>query len=148
MVFGNRHFRRDQNARGDHQSSDDFDEDNTNTLHATSELSNQQSELARFLLIGDDASHNGDNNNTERLGTSRAFVYAMTMEPIELRSEKAIMLSEAFAIFGALYLGGSWVIYEWGSGQTEHVIVSRVFEAMMAISLSVNILLAMIGSLL
>jgi hypothetical protein len=86
----------------------------------------------------------------KNLSTTKSGFYAMALEPFEIRSERIIMLAEAYAIFGALFLGGTWVIYEWGSeggyGGSDNVVVNRVFEAVMALAISSNIYLAMTGS--
>ncbi len=71
------------------------------------------------------------------------------------------MVYETYAIFAALFLGGTWVLYEWGStlaygggrgGQEEIDAISRimstVFEPVMAIALGFNIQLAFFGSMM
>ncbi|KAL7546377.1 hypothetical protein ACHAWF_009715 [Thalassiosira exigua] len=74
---------------------------------------------------------------------------------MEVRNERIIMMFESFAIFGALFLGGTWIVYEFGSrnaygynidGGSEPSWVSRWFEFVMAIAIASNIMLAIVAS--
>eukprot|EP00571_Detonula_confervacea_P008913 CAMPEP_0172327030 /NCGR_PEP_ID=MMETSP1058-20130122/58385_1 /TAXON_ID=83371 /ORGANISM="Detonula confervacea, Strain CCMP 353" /LENGTH=70 /DNA_ID=CAMNT_0013043961 /DNA_START=33 /DNA_END=242 /DNA_ORIENTATION=- len=49
------------------------------------------------------------------MGSVRSWFYPLALEPMEVRRERIIMLAEAYAIFGALFLNGTWVLHEWGS---------------------------------
>lgn len=61
----------------------------------------------------------GNNEDMRSMRTSLAWFYSLALEPMSVRSERIIMLSEAYAIFGALFLAGTWVLYEWGSNWGE-----------------------------
>lgn len=152
-------------------------------------LSDSNSELAHFLLAsneneGDDDYGLFDNllfnnslvksfrNMATRLttgedevcevgsmGTNKAWFYSLALEPMEVRRERIIMLAEAYAIFGALFLSGTWVLYEWGSSygyggcmyeETSycHPAVDRAFEAVMTMAITANIFQAMFASFL
>ncbi|KAL7540340.1 hypothetical protein ACHAWF_006653 [Thalassiosira exigua] len=74
---------------------------------------------------------------------------------MEIRNERIVMMFESFAIFGALFLGGTWVVYEFGSRKAygynaddgaEPSWVSRWFEFVMAMAIASNILLALVAS--
>lgn len=62
------------------------------------------------------------------------------------------MIAEAQAIFGALFLTGSFVVYEWGSslayGGSKSDVVDRIFECVMTIGITANLLLALVASFL
>jgi len=97
-------------------------------------------------------------NEVRSMGTSKAWFYSLALEPMEVRRDRIIMLAEAYAIFGALFLGGTWVLYEWGSSFGYggcfaddagcHPAVDRAFEAAMALSIIANIFQAMFASFL
>ena len=57
------------------------------------------------------------------------------------------MLFELYAIFGALFMQGVWIIYEWGNDNyTEgNPNVDRAFYFIMAIALVSNVFLALYG---
>ena len=93
-------------------------------------LSDPDSELARFLLTdrGDNmdwrsmrrienraAIFGKESSMVKGMKSNLAWFYSMSLEPLDVRKERIIMLSEAYAIFGALFLSGTWVLYEWGS---------------------------------
>lgn len=141
-------------------------------------LSDAESELARFLFIGadrgsgqnengsspwfmsfrrysnqDDARY-GDKDDMPAIGKMRTYFYALALEPVEVRNERLIMMFEAISIFGALFMGAVWIIYEWGSagvgeggedGGEGFVIFERIFECIMAVALAGNIFLALFG---
>ena len=108
------------------------------------DLSDPKSELARFLLL--------DGTDKSSMGSQHVWFYEMALQPLEERRERIIMIAEAQAIFGALFLTGSFVVYEWGSslayGGSKSVVVDRIFECVMAIGITANILLALVASFL
>ena len=57
---------------------------------------------ARFRRSADDGDDNGDGDGDtqqmKRLGKHNSHAYALALEPIEVRSEKIIMLAEAYAM--------------------------------------------------
>mmetsp|Transcript_20613 Transcript_20613/g.37552 ORF Transcript_20613/g.37552 Transcript_20613/m.37552 type:complete len:324 (+) Transcript_20613:79-1050(+) len=84
---------------------------------------------------------------------SSTSFYALALEPMDIRNERIIMLFEAYAIFGALFMGAIWMLYEFGSpngygGEGGHPMVHRAFGCVMAVALGVNGLLALFGALL
>ena len=98
-------------------------------------------------------------NEARPLGTNKVWFYSLALEPMEVRSERIIMLAEAYAIFGALFLSGTWVLYEWGSGygyggcryeETSYCspAVDRAFEVVMAMAITANLFQAMFSSML
>ncbi|KAL9190537.1 hypothetical protein ACHAXT_000243 [Thalassiosira profunda] len=87
------------------------------------------------------------------MSTWEAGFLSLTLEPLKVRNERIIQLFEAYAIFGALFTQGIWIIYEWGSwksfgGDGSNYVVERVFECVMAIALGCNVLLALWGAML
>ena len=155
-------------------------------------LSDDSSELARFLRVGDgDDDDGGDNSgapsswwsrlrrrDATSLGSWEAGFLALALEPLKVRNERTVMLFEAHAIFGALFVQGTWIIYgeqimyilwalkayssssshtillsEWGSwksfgGDGSNHVVERIFECIMAIALGGNLLLALWSAIL
>lgn len=87
----------------------------------------------------------------ESMESITAFYYGLALAPMENRSTRIIMLGEMFAIFGALFLAGTWIIWEWGSSKSyggggTNEIFDRVFNAIMASAITCNIMLALFGS--
>ncbi|KAL7542629.1 hypothetical protein ACHAXR_011941 [Thalassiosira sp. AJA248-18] len=133
-------------------------------------LSDETSDLARFLLMGKEsdglfarfrravAAGVGDDNGDAvmtSMGTFNGDAYCLALEPMEVRSEKIVQLAEAYAIFGGLFLGGTWVLYEWGSplsfggeSTADTEVHDRLFAAVMAIAICCNIFLALWSSVL
>mmetsp|Transcript_9181 Transcript_9181/g.19827 ORF Transcript_9181/g.19827 Transcript_9181/m.19827 type:complete len:438 (-) Transcript_9181:181-1494(-) len=94
---------------------------------------------------------NDDEDEMPSMSDARAVCYAMALEPMEIRNERVIQLFEAYAIFGALFMNAVWILYEWGSykahgGDGSNVIVERIFECVMALALSCNMFLALLGA--
>ena len=92
-------------------------------------LSDENSELSKFLFA---------NGEMKRLNMMQSATYSLSLEPLAIRSEKAIQSAEAITIFGALFLGGTWILYEWGSnksygGDDTNVVINRLFAAVMAV---------------
>ncbi|KAL7540282.1 hypothetical protein ACHAXR_009998 [Thalassiosira sp. AJA248-18] len=119
-------------------------------------LSDVNSELARFLFVGRDCTQEENNSDNEveelpSMGTFNVLWFTLALEPIKNRNERIIMIFEAFAIFGTLFMNGVWILYEWGSrkgygGDDTNIIVDRVFECVMANALGGNVLLAFFGA--
>ncbi|ACI65032.1 predicted protein [Thalassiosira pseudonana CCMP1335] len=97
--------------------------DRPRTLSA---LADPKSELARFLLIQDNktiqnitneegSADDGTTTSHASIHSRKSSFYSLALEPMEVRRERIVMMSEAYAIFGALFLSGTWVLYEWGS---------------------------------
>ena len=87
----------------------------------------------------------------ESMESITASYYSLALAPMENRSARIIMLGEMFAVFGALFLAGTWIIWEWGSAKTyggegTNEIYNRVFNAIMASAITCNIMLALFGS--
>mmetsp|Transcript_5317 Transcript_5317/g.12065 ORF Transcript_5317/g.12065 Transcript_5317/m.12065 type:complete len:409 (-) Transcript_5317:320-1546(-) len=141
----------------------------TTVLDALSDEDSEYSELARFLLVGKrhdagwfecfrrsgDDGDDSTNGKIRSMGKCNSDAYSLALEPIEIRSERIIMLAEAYAIFGGLFLGGTWILYEWGSpiahggaGTAEEEVYDRIFLAVMAITICCNIFLALWSSIL
>lgn len=135
------------------------------------ELSDKNSALAKFLFIGTDGweasqrddTSDGDNdesktnNNNEdempSVGRNDTGFIALTLEPMHIRNARIIQIFEAYTIFGALFMNCVWILYEWGNskgyGTVESDgddIVQRIFECVMAVSLSCIIFLTLFGS--
>ena len=134
-------------------------------------LSDPKSELARFLLTDQNEQDlqlvdratgtvfDRESSMVRGMRSNRVWFYSMSLEPMEVRKERIIMLSEAYAIFGALFLSGTWVLYEWGSSlgyggcsfQDSFVChngLDRAFEAIMTMAITSNLFMAMFASFL
>mmetsp|Transcript_19309 Transcript_19309/g.41922 ORF Transcript_19309/g.41922 Transcript_19309/m.41922 type:complete len:409 (-) Transcript_19309:184-1410(-) len=128
-------------------------------------LSDKDSKLARFLFVGKNGwesrhdtaqndgvcNNNSDDETMSSMGDSHAFFLALALEPTDIRNERIIQLFQAYAIFGALFMNGVWILYEWGSwkgygGDDTNLNAARVFEFVMAIALCSNIFLALYGA--
>lgn len=131
-------------------------------------LTDNDSVLARFLLRGGrggDGSnwltgscHGGDDDDGNggdmpgRMGGTEATFCALALEPMDARNERVIRAFEAYAIFGSLFLGAVWIIYEWGSPRGDfgnediNSAVARAFECLMAVALGCNVMLALCGA--
>jgi hypothetical protein len=99
---------------------------------------------------GNGLEHSGE-EEPESMESINAFYYSLALAPMENRSARIIMLGEMFAVFGALFLAGTWIIWEWGShktygGEGTNEIYNRVFNAIMASAITCNIMLALFGS--
>lgn len=105
-------------------------------------LAEPNSELSRFLLGGD-----GD-GTSKSMSTNRAWYYSLALEPMEIRKERIIMLAEAYAIFGALFLNGTWFVYEFGGDSSGNEVVDRLFALSMALAMVSNTFMAMFSSFL
>ena len=83
------------------------------------------------------------------LGLNRTFFYSLAIEPLQVRRERIIMLVEAYSIFGALFLNGTWFIWEYGSSRTfDNAVVEKIFEISCALDMIANILLTMFSGFL
>ena len=137
-------------------------------------LSDTNSELARFLFMQQSipvdkkntmwkslrtlenfAVRNEDNGDMQSMRTSLAWFYSLALEPMSVRSERIIMLSEAYAIFGALFLAGTWVLYEWGSdwgvgckNMECPKQLDDAFQVVMTLDIIANLFMAMFASFL
>lgn len=101
----------------------------------------------------------GEDEEVKSMRTNKAWFYSLALEPMDVRRDRIIMLAEAYAIFGALFLSGTWVLYEWGSSlgyggcrydsaEFCNANIDRAFEAVMALSMTANIFQAMFASFL
>mmetsp|Transcript_22437 Transcript_22437/g.51486 ORF Transcript_22437/g.51486 Transcript_22437/m.51486 type:complete len:414 (+) Transcript_22437:31-1272(+) len=126
-------------------------------------LNDQGSILSKFLLATDEKGcddRDGKPSCWSRLKACFASPGSMDsmdacwcslmLEPMESRSVRVIMLGEAYALFGALFLNCTWILYEYGSvkgyGDTdEDALVNHVFEAVMALAIMCNTFLALNG---
>lgn len=117
-------------------------------------LSEPNSELARFLLKNTPNDEVGEEGSGRRkcaatsMGTNRAWYYSLALEPMEVRRERIIMLAEAYAIFGALFLNGTWFLYEFGGVGSGNEVVDRMFGLSMALAIISNVFMAMFSSFL
>jgi len=155
--------------------------DNNPTTQPSSSITNElllsdpDSELSKFLLVPPPSSaasqpyssqeddHYVENETTipvlpPCIKSNRAWAYCLALESQSVRSDRIVMVYETYAIFAALFLGGTWVLYEWGStlaygggGQKVDAIqriMSTIFEPIMAVALGLNIQLAFFGSMM
>mmetsp|Transcript_31762 Transcript_31762/g.47872 ORF Transcript_31762/g.47872 Transcript_31762/m.47872 type:complete len:359 (+) Transcript_31762:359-1435(+) len=109
---------------------------------------------ARAAIFGKDSSM------VKCMRSNLVWFYSMSLEPLDVRKERIIMLAEAYAIFGALFLSGTWVLYEWGSSLGYggcslddgsfacHPVLDRLFEAIMTMAITANLFMAMFASLI
>lgn len=132
-------------------------------------LEDTNSELARFLFLEQNTPVDnriiwkslrsienfavGNNEDMRSMRTSLAWFYSLALEPMSVRSERIIMLSEAYAIFGALFLAGTWVLYEWGSNWGEVCKncpreLDGAFQVVMSLDIIANLFMAMFASFL
>ena len=89
------------------------------------------SSLMNSSSRGNGLEQSGD-EEPESMESINAFYYSLALAPMENRSARIIMLGEMFAVFGALFLAGTWIIWEWGShktygGEGTNEIYNRVF---------------------
>ncbi|EJK57603.1 hypothetical protein THAOC_22337 [Thalassiosira oceanica] len=123
-------------------------------------LSDQGSILSKFLLA---TNERGDGDERKScwsrlkacfarpgsMDSMDAYCCALMLDPMESRSVRVIMLGEAYALFGALFLSCTWILYEYGSvkayGDAEEDIIDDVFETVMALAIMCNIFLALNG---
>mmetsp|Transcript_19924 Transcript_19924/g.30780 ORF Transcript_19924/g.30780 Transcript_19924/m.30780 type:complete len:372 (-) Transcript_19924:264-1379(-) len=115
-------------------------------------LSDENSKLGRFLFLGggDSFQEDGDDDIMPSMNELEAKCYALALEPMEIRNERIIQLFEAYAIFGALFMAAIYTLYEYGShkaygGDGTNYVAQRIFEFIMALALSSNMLLALFG---
>jgi hypothetical protein len=124
-------------------------------------LSDENSQLARFLFIKRDAENSNDNDNTVEdddddeimpsMGDLAVAFFSLDLEPTNIRNERITQIFEAYAIFGALFMNGVWIIYEWGSskgygGEGMNSTVERLFECVMDLALCFNTFFALFGA--
>lgn len=96
-------------------------------------LDDPKSELNAFLDI-----------DGKPLMTSKSFFYSLILEPNTVRTDRIIMLTEAYAIFGALFMNVVWFAWEFGKSQEfDNDILHRVFDFINAIGLVSNTMMAM-----
>ena len=76
-------------------------------------LSNEDSELARFLIIDNSNfedgwssnninNNNNDNHSMKSIGLINTTGYTMALEPLKIRRERVIMLGESYSIVSFL----------------------------------------------
>ena len=110
-------------------------------------------------LLNNEEEFNENATAIPSIKSNRAWAYCLALESPTIRSERIVLVYETYAIFGALFLGGTWVLYEWGStlayggGQGQEIdainrIMYKIFEPTMAIAIGLNILLAFLGSMM
>ncbi|KAL9189059.1 hypothetical protein ACHAXT_011549 [Thalassiosira profunda] len=148
------HALEDSNSELAHFLLSKNDNDDERGLFGRSQILQGARDMTSRFVTGEDQV-----NEVGPLGTNKAWFYSLALEPMEVRRDRIIMLAEAYAIFGALFLSGTWVLYEWGSGygyggcrweDTEycHPAVDRAFEVVMAMAITANIFQAMFASFL
>ncbi|KAL9185139.1 hypothetical protein ACHAXT_002916 [Thalassiosira profunda] len=112
---------------------------------ASSDFGRLEPELNRFLFA------NGD-DDCRSMGTMKSALYSLVVEAPEVRNERLIMAFEAFSIFGALFLNGVWILYEYGSAKNDYggeattELFNRVFEGVMAASLACTTFLTLFAA--
>lgn len=80
------------------------------------------------------------------LRTTRAWYYSLSLLPANQRREMTIMLAEAWALFGALFLNGIWFVWEYGNSRDfESTELHLVFEISCAIGVITTALIAMMS---
>jgi len=125
-------------------------------------LSDENSKLARFLFIKRNAENNSSNSNNtieegddamRSMGDLSVAFLSLDLEPTHIRNERITQIFEAYAIFGALFMNGVWIIYEWGSSKGGYggdggmnYIVERLFESIMALALCFNTFFALFSA--
>ena len=117
VVQASRRFRNlmgNENSDG-HHSNPQSNEHSHVVLNA---LSDENSKLARFLFI----KRNTENNNIVEeddvmpsMGDLSVAFLSLDLEPTHIRNERITQIFEAYAIFGALFMNGVWIIYEWAA---------------------------------
>ncbi|KAL9182665.1 hypothetical protein ACHAXT_013317 [Thalassiosira profunda] len=131
------------------------------------DISDDRTELARFLFVGGEeekevwdengrreGSSGGDGDASDGLATMQAWAYYVHLLPREVQSERTIMYAEAYALFGALFMNTSWILYEWGSprngygGEGTSIAAERAFNFIVALAFSGNATLTVTASTL
>ncbi|CAJ1950060.1 unnamed protein product [Cylindrotheca closterium] len=70
----------------------------------------------------------------------------LALEPIPLQRERIIMLAEAYAIYGSLFINAIFFIFEYGADKPfESIMLERAFEGMIAIAMFSTIWTALAG---
>lgn len=167
MVFGRRPNNLGGTANEESvEANDQRPQSRKQSCFLLDELSDKNSDLAKFLFIGTDGweasqrddTSDGDNdesktnNNSEdeimpSVGRNDTCFFALALEPMHIRNERIIQTFEAYAIFGALFMNCVWILYEWGNPNYESDdIVQRIFECVMAVSLSCVIFLTLFAA--
>ena len=143
MTFLWRLLSRDNNER-------DIAINRSNSCHDA--LADPNSELSRFLFIPTTQQQNDREANT-KLNSLISFFYAFPLSDTDVQSNRIVMIFEAYTLFSALFLGGTWIIYEWGSeyaygGNNDTLPTGPIFEVVMAIALICNIILAFVSCMI
>ena len=117
-------------------------------------LADPNSELSRFLFIPTTQQRNDRETNT-KLNSLLSWSYAFPLSDSTVQSNRIVMIFEAYTLFSALFLGGTWIIYEWGSeyayGANNDTLLpytGAIFEVVMAIALICNIVLAFVSCMI
>jgi len=80
-------------------------------------LNNPDSELSRFLFMqnGNATNVNDSGNSTSSssklssIRSNRGWCFCLSLESLQVRSERVVFMFEANALFSALFLSGTWV---------------------------------------
>ena len=102
----NRHRQKTQNKN-----------DNVTSSLCSDALNNPDSELSRFLFMQNGNATNVDDagnsnsiiSNLPSIRSNRGWCYCLSLESLQVRSERVVMMFEANALFSALFLSGTWV---------------------------------------
>ena len=154
VVQASRRFRNlmgNDNSDGHHN----YPQSNEQSLAVLNALSDENSKLARFLFIKRNAENNNiveeDDDAMPSMGDLSVAFLSLDLEPTPIRNERITQIFEAYAIFGALFMNGVWIIYEWGSSKGGYggvggmnYIVQRLFECIMALALCFNTFFALL----
>ncbi|KAL3827693.1 hypothetical protein ACHAXA_000566 [Cyclostephanos tholiformis] len=102
-------------------------------------IANPKCDLSLYLLLSERSAM------CKSVGRLNCSACALALEPVELRREKVIMLAEAYTIFGALFLAGTWLLYEWGKPRAIEggEVFYRVFSAVISVVICCNLFLAL-----
>mmetsp|Transcript_18186 Transcript_18186/g.45025 ORF Transcript_18186/g.45025 Transcript_18186/m.45025 type:complete len:373 (+) Transcript_18186:161-1279(+) len=85
-------------------------------------------------------------DTSKPIGSNMSMFLPLTLEPIPLQRERIIMLAEAYAIYGSLFINAVFFIWEYGSDkQFESIMLEQAFEGVIAIAMFSTIFTALAG---
>lgn len=85
-------------------------------------------------------------DTSKPIGSNMSMFLPLALEPIPLQRERIIMLAEAYAIYGSLFINAIFFIFEYGSDKPfESIMLERAFEGLIAIAMFSTIWTALAG---
>lgn len=125
------------------KQTDEIDQNwsTSSTSCVANDLTNSNSELYNFFDPKSTSQH------------AEAFFYSLALEPVEIRRERIVLITEAYTIFGALFLAGMYNLWEFGmAGPMDGLAIgsdnlNAIFATIMGIGLIANMFLTMFAAI-